>query len=130
MMRRSAVRASTIGIVTGGLIVGMFAWAIPAQAVERQDRGACSAGARYELEVERERTRLDISFSVDDGMPRERWNIRITNKGQQVARLTRTADSNGEWDFDRVLRDNGSAGRIVVEATSASGQTCRGSLKI
>jgi hypothetical protein len=130
MMQGKAVRVTAVGIVTAGLVVGMVAWAIPAEAAVREDRGTCSAGARYELEVERERSRLDISFSVDAAMPRERWNVRITNNGQQVARLNRTADSDGEWDFDRVVRDSGSGARIVVEATSASGQTCRGSVRI
>lgn len=130
MMTRRTVRGVTVGLAVTALVAGLFAWAVPAEAVERQDRGTCSAGARYELEVERERSRLDISFSVDAAMPRERWSVRITNKGQQVARLTRTADSDGEWDIDRVVRDSGSGARIVVEATSASGQTCRGALRI
>lgn len=130
MMQRRMVRGITVGVAVTALAGTLLVWAVPAEAVEKRDTGACSAGARYELEVERERSRLDISFSVDRATPRERWQVRITNNGQQVARLTRTADSDGEWDVDRVVRDSGSGARIVVEARSSGGELCRGSLRI
>jgi hypothetical protein len=131
MMTRRTVRGVTVGLAVTALVAGLFAWAVPAEAVERQDRGACSAGARYELEVERENTRLDISFSIDDATPRERWRIRIVDGGEQLARFSRTTDSDGELSTDRFDRRAGSySSRVVVEATSASGQTCRGALRI
>lgn len=131
MMQRRAVRGVTVGILTVGLVVGLVAWAVPAEAVERSDRGSCSAGARYELEVEREGSRLDISFSVDDATPRERWSVRITRDGEAVARLSRSTDADGEFSTDRFDRRAGAySQRVVVQATSASGEVCRGSLRI
>ena len=66
-----------------------------------------------------------------DAVPRERWTIRITDNGEQLARFARTTDSDGELSTDRFdRRAGGYSARVVVEATSASGQTCRGSVRI
>ena len=92
--------------------------------------GTCSAGARWDLNLEREFGVIDIDFEIDAATPGEKWTVSITRNGSKVLKVSQVADAEGEIDVNHMVRDRAGSDRISVTATSASGQSCRGSLRI
>jgi hypothetical protein len=126
-----ATIAAGSALAIGGLLAAP-AHAAPARPteVERETQGTCSAGARWDLNLEREFGVIDIGFEVDGATPGERWTVTIKRNGSQVLKVTRPADAEGEVDVDHIVRDRAGSDRFTVRATSADGQVCRGSLRI
>lgn len=118
-------------LATIGLITTSTASALPQPAeIERETMGACSSGARWNLDLEKEYGVIDINFEIDATTPGEKWTIVVERNGSRVLRVSQVADLEGEVDVDHLVRDRAGTNRISVSATSAGGQTCRGSLRI
>lgn len=126
-----ATIAAGAALATAGILAAP-ASAAPARPaeVERETMGSCSAGARWDLNLEREFGVIDIDFEIDAATPGEKWTVSITRNGSKVLRVSQVADREGEIDVNHIVRDRAGSDRIAVSATSASGQTCRGSLRI
>lgn len=132
-MRKTIIGATTAGAIlaTFGLFTASTASALPQPAqIEREKMGTCSSGARWNLDLEKEYRVIDINFEIDAATPGERWTIVVERNGSRVLRVSQVADFEGEVDVDHLVRDRAGTDRISVSATSASGQTCRGSLSI
>jgi len=125
----AATIATGAALATAGILASP-ASAAPAREVERETMGSCSAGARWELNLEREYGVIDIDFEIDAATPGEKWTVSITKNGSTILNVSQTADREGEIDVSRIVRDQAGTDRFSVTATSASGQTCRGSLRI
>lgn len=127
----TATIAAAAALATAGILAApaSAAPARPAQ-IERETMGTCSAGARWDLSLEREFGVIDIDFEIDAATPGEKWTVKITRNGSKVLRVSQVADAEGEIDVNHIVRDRAGRDRISVSATSASGQSCRGKLRI
>ena len=126
-----AITATGVALATVGLLTAPAASALPRPAeVERETMGTCSGSARWSLDLEKEFGVIDINFEIDAATPGEKWNVVLERNGSRVLKVSQVADLEGEVDVNHMVRDRAGSDRISVAATSASGQTCRGSLRI
>jgi len=132
-MRKTLMATIAAGAVlaTAGVLAAP-ASAAPARPaeIERETMGTCSAGARWDLNLEREYGVIDIDFEIDAATPGEKWTVTINRNGSKVLNVSQEADPEGEIDVNHMVRDRAGSERISVTANSASGQACRGSLRI
>lgn len=129
MSKAAAVRILTAGTLVAGTTL---AFAAPSQAreIERESAGTCSAGARWELNLEREFGVIDIDFDIEGANPGEQWTIRFTKNGNGAGTRRVVAEPDGDVDASHIVRAARGTNRIGVKATSASGQTCSTTLRI
>lgn len=133
VMRKLSAKA-TAGIVSGGLIVSLGLVAAPAAqalpAFERDKAGTCSAGAWWELSLDRESGILEVDFDVERARPGERWTFTIKHNGQTGKAVRTVADYEGDADAQWFFRDRPGRDKVAVLATSSSGQTCKATGRI
>jgi hypothetical protein len=124
--RRAAAAATLLGLIA---VAGT---AVPAAAaeVEREKRGTCSANARWELSLEKEHGRIEVSIEIDTFRSGRAWDVRAWHDGVRFVNVTRTTDREGEIDLDRVRRDTAGSDTISFRATSSTGEVCTGRLVI
>lgn len=112
--------------VAGTLVAATVAVAAPAQALpmDRDSRGRCTDGSRWELSLDRERGRVEVDFEID-GPRRADWTATIRHNGNQVHRSTRRADLGGdvEWGIT-VSAPRGQQHTFQVRATGPNGAVC------
>ena len=82
----------------------------------------CSRGSMLQVDLERESRKYEVDVEIY-ASPRERWTITIGTPGRVTHTLTRNANREGELNAWRYMP--ASAQAIEVRATSASGETCR-----
>lgn len=98
--------------------------------MDRDARGRCSDGARWELSLDRELTRIEVDFEID-GPRRSNWTATISHNGDRVLRQTRQANLRGEVEFTTSVRaPRGTEHVFAVSARNGSGQTCRTTLAL
>lgn len=127
MTGRWLIPVSVVALL-GSIVVAPVVSAAP--MVEKDITGSCSGSARWELDIERERQRVYIDFSIDQAEPREKWTVRVQRNGEQIALRSVRTDSDGELDVARTLLDTSGPDRFLVRATSDSGQVCKASMRI
>lgn len=117
---------ASVAVVSVAAVVTSLTISSPANAAQPQrvvDRAIveCSSDSLLEVDLERERRVLEVDVSMYTEA-RERWTLTIAQRGQTLHTFDRTANREGELDTWRKvpLRD----GVIVVNARSASGETC------
>ena len=103
--------------------------AAPAQAdVDRT--GSCGSG-RYELSVDREGGRHEVSVDLDRLPAGSAWIVQITQDGKKVAHVTRTAARDGELDVERVVADTAGKDTFRFTAKRVGARTsCSSSLTV
>ncbi|MFB9313933.1 hypothetical protein [Nocardioides plantarum] len=89
--------------------------AAPAAHADVDRKGACGTG-RYELSVDREGSRHEVSVDLDRVPARSSWIVQITQDGKKIAHVTRTAARDGELDVERVVADT--AGKDTFRFTA------------
>lgn len=124
--RISAGTAAAAALFASVLVVVPASHASPTRMID-ESNVTCSNGSRMETSLERSRGRLEVDVDIERGRPRESWTVKINRGGTRVHTVTRTTDREGDFDFTRYLSDG--TARIVVKATSASGETCRAVLR-
>lgn len=116
-------------ITAGGVTAGIALLGAPAAhalpAFEAEKTGTCSAGAWWDLSMEREYGSLEIDFDIERARAGERWTVTLTHNGTTKRAVRVVTDYQGDVDTQWILRDRPGTDRIVVKATSTSGQTCQ-----
>ncbi|MDQ3664586.1 MAG: hypothetical protein M3353_08015 [Actinomycetota bacterium] len=93
-------------------------------------RGDCSGHAEWRLEANKDDGRIEVRGRVDGG-DYQTWRWRILHDGGLSARGTKHTGSSGQFEVRRLLVDAAGRDQIGWRARNpASGQTCRGGLKI
>jgi len=128
MIGGSAIAAS-VALIAAGTVLAAPASAAPMD-VERESSGTCSAGARWDFNLEREFGVVDIDFEIDGATAGQRWTVRFDKNDKRILKRSVTADNEGELDVSHLVRDSSGTDKFSVRATSASGQVCRASLRI
>lgn len=131
MRRPSRPRLAAAAAMLLGLIA-VTGTAVPTAAaeVEREKRGTCSASARWELSLEKEHGRIEVSMEIDTFRSGRAWDVRAWQDGDRFVNTTRVTDREGEIDIDRVRRDTAGSDTISFRATSSTGEVCSGRLVI
>lgn len=104
----------------------------PAQAGHGQvsKRGDCSGHAEWRLEAKKDSGRIEVRGRVDAG-DYQTWRWRILHDGGVSAHGSKRTGSSGSFEVRRLLVDAPGRDRIGWRARHpASGQTCRGGLRI
>jgi hypothetical protein len=133
VMARTLTQAVAL-IAAGGVTAGLALVAAPAAqalpAFETQKTGTCTAGAWWDLSLEREYGSLEVDFDIERARAGERWTVTLTHNGTAKRSVRVITDYEGDADAQWILRDRAGTDRITVKATSASGQTCKTSGRI
>ena len=124
-----AIRTRMRTVGTAGLIaITALAVAAPVSAdVEREQRGTCEGGSRWELSLEREHGHIDIDLEVDTVQVGRAWKVKLWHEGSRFLTVRRTTDREGEIDISRTRRitpgaiPSGSGPSTPSPATSATG---------
>jgi len=126
-MARTSTKVIAL-MASAGITAGLALAAAPAAqalpAMEIGKTGSCSAGAWWELSLEREFGTLEVDMDIERARAGERWTFTLTHNGKAKKAVRMVADYEGDVDAQWFLRDRTGVDRITVKATSASGQTC------
>jgi hypothetical protein len=128
------MRNKVVALAAGGAIVLGSAVGVPAAAsaveVEREKSARCSDTSRWELNLEKERGRIEMDLEIDSRRAGERWSVTLRHNDKRIYKGVRVTDSDGEWDVDRVVTNKKGRDTLSFTATSSRGEKCSGSLKI
>jgi hypothetical protein len=123
--------ASAGGLTTVALIATSIMIAAPSQAGERDVFGQCSSGNPFEFSVDRERNSVDFDFDIERATPFENWTISINQNGKRIVTERMSADEDGDVDRDYIRRSSNmnQVDTWVFSARSASGKTCKATVR-
>lgn len=76
--------------------------ATPAAAADREFR---YAGAKVELDVEKDDGRFEIDVDIDDAKPGSKWRVVLRHNGRIYHKRVHTADREGDVDIDKERPD-------------------------
>ena len=127
--KRVIALAASAGL-TAGIALAAAPGANAMPAVETGKSGACTAGAWWELSLEREFGSLEVDMDIERARSGERWTFTLKHNGKAKKVVRMVADYDGDVDAQWFLRDRAGVDRVTVKATSASGQTCVASGRI
>lgn len=99
------------------------ATAVPASADpgDAERHGRCGGGS-YELSVDREDGGYEVGVDLDRVAPGSRWTIAVRHDGKRIAKVTRTADREGDLDVDRFRRGTAGDETFAFTATRVGGK--------
>jgi hypothetical protein len=96
---------------------------------EVERHGSCSGTAGWELDAEREGTRLEVGFEVDRAPAADVWRVRLWQEGRLIADVHRTAGADHGFDVERLTANTPGRDTFAARAVDrATGQVCKGSL--
>jgi hypothetical protein len=126
-----SVLTRTSALIGAGTLVALplTLVAAPAQAdVERH--GACGNG-RYELSVDREAGRWEVSVDIDGVRAGSKWKVVLRHDGDRFAKRTVRADREGDVDFERFHRNTAGSDTFKFRASRVNGATsCSGTVTV
>jgi hypothetical protein len=97
--------------------------------VERS--GSCSGSSNWEITAKPDSGRLEVEFDVDQNRNGVRWHVVLKLNGEKVREGNRkTQPPSGSFSFDKRLPNPAGEDKIVAIATRASGERCRGVVRI
>jgi len=124
------MKLTTLGACAGAAALSAVVLVPPAQAAPTRDVDHamvdCSRSSMLHVTLERERNRFEVDFEIYSA-PRERWTVTIAQGGRTLHTVAKTANREGELDAWRYVPAR--SGAIEVSARSASGETCRASVR-
>jgi hypothetical protein len=111
------------------LVVAALALVVaPAATAKRGDvrvAGSCTKGTTSKIKLSDEDGRIEVEFEVDQNRNGVRWNVKLTQNGRRIARMTRvTKGPSGSFEARVVAPNRAGADRFVARATSPSGEVC------
>ena len=109
------------------------AGAVPAKdgdgRVERA--GDCSGSSNWKMKAKNDSGRTEVEFEVDQNRNGVRWNVVIRRDGNKILDTSRvTKAPSGSFQVNVRPRNRSGIQRFTAVARRASGETCRGSLRI
>jgi hypothetical protein len=93
--------------------------------------GTCSMGARWELDVEKEGSYLNVDFEIKTATAGRDWRIVLKHDGNVFFNGVRATEHDGDVEVERRVNDHSGLDTIAARGTSVkNGQVCKGSLSI
>lgn len=136
MTRTAPARRTVVALAGAALGTGLLIAAAPTASaapalVDREAEGTCSAGSRWNLEVETEHRGLKADFDLDTSASGQTWKLRLKHKGKLVAKVNRVTDRDGEIDYQRMLPNRPGTDKVVVKAKNrVTGEKCKAVVRI
>jgi hypothetical protein len=143
---RDRRRIGRIGVLVGAALMALTASsvvAMPAAArrgtedgiarggVSRDTSGPCTRRADWELELEKEDGRIDVTVRVHGHRAGRLWRVRIRHDGHLTASVLRRTNTRGRLTVVRNRPDRADTDRFRFRAVDqVSGEVCAGSLSI
>ena len=95
-------------------------------------RGSCSGSANWKLKAKHDNGLIETEFEVDQNVVGKKWRVVIRqNGGKRFSGVKTTKAPSGSFTVRRMLDNKAGTDHIVAKATAlATGQTCRGGLRI
>jgi hypothetical protein len=122
------MKGLTFGAVTALVLAALALVAVPTATAKDGDIrrvGSCTKSSTSKIKLSQENGRIEVEFEVDQNRNGVRWNVRLTQNGRQVARMTRvTRGPSGSFEARIVAPNRAGADRFVGRATSPSGEVC------
>jgi hypothetical protein len=131
MRTSKIVRFGMAALIAGGLMAtGPAAMASGGGGVEK--RGACSGAADWKLSAKPEDGgKIEVQCEVEHAKPGSTWTVRLTDNGTQFFSGTRTANSFGKFEVDRLTDNRAGSDTVRGRAVNQnSGQVCQGSVTL
>jgi hypothetical protein len=135
-MRSTRTSAAITGIATTATALVLTGAALPADAAARGGEvvrsGDCSGSATWKLKAKPDNGRLEVEGEVDANRSGKTWRWKILRNGNVVEHGTATTHApSGSFSVQRRIGNPAGPDRIGWRAKNpATGQTCRGSLRI
>jgi hypothetical protein len=107
----------------------------PANAIETEKSGKCSAGSIWQADLELEYKVFDLGFEIDTKNADENWNFTLRQNGKRVVSENRPAvkdfdDSYAEVEWDLIRPDRKGSDTFTFRAVNqTSGEVCKATLK-
>jgi hypothetical protein len=107
----------------------------PANAIETEKSGKCSAGSIWQADLELEYRVFDLGFEIDTKNADENWNFTLRQNGKRVVSENRPAvkdfdDSYAEVEWDLIRPDRKGSDTFTFRAVNqTSGEVCKATLK-
>ena len=97
--------------------------------VERS--GSCSGSSSWEITAKPDDGRLEVEFDVDQNRNGVEWHVVLKLNGEKVREGNRTTQPpSGSFSFDKRIPNPAGEDKIVAIAERASGERCRGVVRI
>jgi hypothetical protein len=119
---KKTVIASTALLATAA--AGTVLVATPASADADVERTGTCAGARYELNVDRERGGFEVDADLDRARPGSRWRVTLRHDGEVVTSKIHTADAEGDIDVDTWRRNTAGTDTFRLTVKPFGGTAC------
>jgi hypothetical protein len=120
-----------IGVVVA--VAALAAGSAPAKGgMEVVKRGACSGNATWKLKAKLDNGGIETEFEVDQNVAGKKWRVVIRQDGlKRFSGIKTTKAPSGSFTVRRLLDNKAGQDHIVGKARAlATGQTCRGGLRI
>jgi hypothetical protein len=129
-----------VGLLAGGALMALTALtavAAPVAArggdsgVRRHASGVCTRSGDWELELEKEHGRIQVSVAVHGHRAGRPWRVRIYHDGALTANVLKVANTRGRLRIDRTRNDRTGVDRFRFRAVDqVNGRVCAGALSI
>lgn len=122
MLKRTIAAATLLAVPA--TVLAATTGAASADPGDRERHGRCGGGV-YELSVDREDGGYEIGVDLDRVAPGSRWTIAVRHDGKRFAKVTRTADREGDLDLDTFRRGTPGSETFAFTAKRVGGsQKC------
>lgn len=98
MLKKTIVAATLLALP----VTALAATTVSASA-DTERRGVCGTGS-YELSVDREGRGYEVNVDLDRVTAGTQWTIAVRHEGKRYAKVTRTADDEGDLDIETFRR--------------------------
>jgi len=116
--------ATALGIATLLAVPTALVTASPASA--DIERGGSCGGARYELNVDRERGGFEVDADIENAAAGSRWRIVLKHDGKIYYNRIRTTDREGDVDVERFRQNTAGKDRLGLRVKNLrTGEVCR-----
>lgn len=116
-------------------LTATLAFTYPANAVEVEQMGNCSASSRWSADMELEYKVFDLSFDVDTQVADQDWTFRLKQNGKKAFTQTLKSmkdfdDSYAEVEWDVIRPDRKGSDTFNFRAVNkVTGEVCKATLK-
>ena len=122
----NTLRKSTAVAGITALLAVPTAMVVASPANADIERGGSCAGARYELNVDRERGGFEVDADIEDAAPGSRWRIVLKHDGRTYYNKVRTTDREGDVDVERFRHNTNGRDRLGLRVKNLrTGEVCR-----
>lgn len=134
-MRKGIITMAIASIATIALLVPASAASPRQERLDRERHEACDPSGRWELDLDREGSRIEVDYEVTSGPAGERWKVEIQHDGVKIfdgSRMTRLDDDDRpDFETDRSVKNHAGTDHFWASARNAvTGAVCRGGLSI